>query len=276
MDSANDRVTVGPRTVLVTGAGGGLGGATVRLFADRGWTVFGADLRPPGAGAGVVPLDVDVTSNDSVERALARVSEACPEGLGAVVNFAGIMRVGALVEVSDAELRRVLEVNLLGTHRVNAAAFPLLRQGSGRVVNISSETGWQRALMMNGPYAISKHALEAYSDALRRELMFLGIPVVVVQPGPFRTDMVGGIGAAFAAATHEGSPFERLARRTGRLAVREEGRAGDPAVLAETVWEAVTAGRPRARYRVGTDPRRRIMHHLPVPVADRLLRRALG
>ena len=67
--------------------------------------------------------------------------------------------------------------------------------------------------MLNGPYAMSKHAIEAYSDALRRELMFVGVPVIVVQPGPFRTDMVGGIDAAFAASVRPDSPFARLAGR---------------------------------------------------------------
>lgn len=264
------------QTVLVTGAAGGLGGATARLFADRGWTVYAADLRPPAADDGVVPLAMDVTDTASVEAAVAEVAAMSPRGLGCVVNFAGIMGVGALVEIEEEKLRRILDVNVMGTYRVTKAVFPLLRTGGGRVVTISSETGWQRAMPMNGPYAMSKHAIEAYSDALRRELMFVGVPVVLVQPGPFRTGMTGGIGAAFTDATQDGSPFERLLRRGGRAATREESRAHDPALLAEVVWTAATAERPRHRYSVKPDPTRRVLHHLPTRLVDRLLRRALG
>jgi NAD(P)-dependent dehydrogenase (short-subunit alcohol dehydrogenase family) len=266
-------VTPAARTVLVTGAAGGLGGAAARLLAERGWTVFAADLTPP-AYDGVVPVAMDVTDPGSVDDAVAAVAAQCPDGLGAVVNFAGILRVGALVEIDEAALRQVLEVNLLGTWRVNKAVFALLRAGRGRVVNISSETGWQKALLLNGPYAMSKHAVEAYSDALRRELMFVDLPVVVVQPGPFRTGMTGGIERAFEEAVVPGSPFERLVRRVGRQAAREKGH--DSALLAEVVWEAVTATRPRTRYSVRPDPARRVLHHLPDRMADRLLRRALA
>jgi NAD(P)-dependent dehydrogenase (short-subunit alcohol dehydrogenase family) len=260
------------RSVLVTGAGGGLGGETARLFAERGWTTYAADLRPPEPVEDLVPIQMDVTDTASVEKGLAQVDG----GLGAVVNFAGILGVGPLVELDEERVRRVLEVNVLGTVRVNKAAFPLLREGGGRIVNISSETGWQRAMLLNGPYAMSKHAVEAYSDALRQELMFVGIPVSIVQPGPFRTEMTGGIQSAFDAVKLPGSPFERVVGKVGRAAAREEGKAHDPRVLAEVVWTAVTSPRPKLRYSVKADPMRRVLHHLPARTADWLVRRTMG
>lgn len=257
------------KRVLITGAGGGLGGAAAALFVERGWTVYAADLRPPPAEDDLVPLEMDVTSRSSIDRAVARIGDS---GLDCVVNFAGIMVVGPLVEIDEEVLRTLLDVNVLGTFRVNQAVFPLLRARGGRIINISSETGWQRAIMMNGPYAMSKHAVEAYSDALRQELMFLDVPVSVIQPGPFRSDMTRGIGAAFEAATRPGSPFETVLRTAGRLASGEEAKSHDPRVLAEVVWRAATARRPRHRYSVRPDLGRRALHHLPSPVADRLLR----
>jgi NAD(P)-dependent dehydrogenase (short-subunit alcohol dehydrogenase family) len=259
-------------SVLVTGAGGGLGGETARLFAERGWTTYAADLRPPAAAENLVPVTMDVTDTASVEKGMAEVAG----GLGAVVNFAGILGVGPMMELDEERVRRVLEVNVLGTVRVNKAAFPLLREGAGRIVNISSETGWQRAMLLNGPYAMSKHAIEAYSDALRQELMFVGIPVVVVQPGPFRTEMTGGISAAFEAVKVAGSPFERIVGKVGRAASREESKAHDPRELAEVVWRAVTSARPRLRYSVKADPTRRVLHHLPTRTSDWLIRRSMG
>jgi NAD(P)-dependent dehydrogenase (short-subunit alcohol dehydrogenase family) len=258
-------------SVLVTGAAGGLGRAVVDLFADRGWTVYAADLVEPAARPGVVPLVVDVTSDDSVSAAVARIP-----ALDRVINFAGILGIGPLMDIPAERFARVLDINVVGTHRVNRAVFPLLHASGGRIINISSETGWQRPLPMNGPYATSKHAVEAYSDALRRELMFVGVDVVVIQPGPFRTAMTGGIEAAFASATVPGSPFERLSRKVGRMAAGEEAKAHDPALLAEVIWQAATVAKPQARYSVKPDAARTIMHRLPTTVVDRLLKRLLA
>ncbi|WP_206051093.1 SDR family NAD(P)-dependent oxidoreductase [Nocardioides speluncae] len=261
--------------MLITGAGGGLGSAAARVFAERGWQVFAADLVPPEPAPNQTPLTLDVTSTASVSAAIDTVAAGVPDGLGCVVNFAGVLGVGPLVEIEEDLLRRVLDVNVLGTYRVNKAAFPLLRAGGGRILNISSEVGWQRALPLNGPYAMSKHAIEAYSDALRRELMFVGVPVVVIQPGPFRTELTGGAAKALNAAVRPGSPFEALTARTARLAGRAAAGA-DPAELTEVIWTAATTARPRRRYSVRPDRGRRFLHHLPTPVADAMLRRTLG
>jgi NAD(P)-dependent dehydrogenase (short-subunit alcohol dehydrogenase family) len=262
--------------MVITGAGGGLGGATARLFAGRGWRVFAADIAPPQASRSILPITMDVTDAGSVAAAAKVIAGEVADGVQAVVNFAGIMLVGALVDLDEADLRRILDINVLGTYRVNKALFPLVREGGGRIVNISSEVGRQRALMLNGPYAMSKHAVEAYSDALRRELMFLDIPVVTVQPGPFRTDMVGGIRAAFDRAASSSPTFERLVRKVGAIAVGEEKRAHEPDVLAEVVWQAVTTPRPRTHYSVRPDRRRALLDRLPARVADAMLRKALG
>lgn len=264
------------RAIVITGAGGGLGGATARLFADRGWQVFAADITAPEAGRGIEPVQLDVTDTESVEAMAQQVAGVAPGGLGAVVNFAGIMFVGALVDVDEHQLHRILDVNVLGTYRVNKALFESVRRAQGRIVNISSETGWQSALMLNGPYAMTKHAIEAYSDALRRELMFLDVPVIKIQPGPFRTDMVGGIPAAFERAEQQSTHFRKLVGKVGGMAAKEQQHAHEPAVLAEAVWTAVTTARPRPAYRVGTDRRRAALDRLPARVTDALLRRLLG
>jgi NAD(P)-dependent dehydrogenase (short-subunit alcohol dehydrogenase family) len=261
--------------VVITGAAGGLGAATARLFAERGWDVVAADVSPPEPGQRVTPARVDVTDAASVAELARSVERLAPEGIGAVVNFAGVMNVGVLVGMDEADLRRVLEINVLGTYRVNKALFDSVRRGRGRIVNISSETGWQSALMLNGPYAMSKHAIEAYSDALRRELMFLGIPVIKIQPGPFRTDMIDGIPAAFAKAEQSAGELRWLVRRVGALAANENTHARQPAALAELVWTAVTTKRPRAAYSIGADRRRTLLHYLPTRVADAVLRLTL-
>jgi NAD(P)-dependent dehydrogenase (short-subunit alcohol dehydrogenase family) len=183
------------------------------------------------------------------------------DGLGAVVNFAGLLDLGPLMEVSEERLRRVFDVNVIETHRVNDAIFDLVRAGGGRIVNISSESGRFRAGITTRPYAMTKHALEAYSDALRQELLFVGIPVIIIEADsrtPFRF--------------RPGSPFEPIVAFTRRTSAREEKHARDPKILARAVYRAVTSRRPKPRYLVNGGMQSRIMDILPGTVADSLVK----
>jgi NAD(P)-dependent dehydrogenase (short-subunit alcohol dehydrogenase family) len=263
------------RTVFVSGAAGGLGRATVEHLAARGWRVFGADL--PGDRLtslaevpNVVTLPLDVTHPDSVAAAADAVA-AEVTGLDAVVTFAGILVVGSVAEIDEAAMQRIVDVNLLGTYRVVRALFDLVVARGGRVLLISSETGWQTSAPFNGPYALTKHAVEAYADSLRREARLVGVSVVKIQPGPFRTDMVAGIEPAFERAAAGSKYFAPLLRRMGPMAAREARKANDPAVLAATIAEAVTADRPRIAYSVRPDRLRSGLEWLPKRWADRLI-----
>lgn len=267
------------RTAVVTGAAGGLGAATVRHLAARGWRVYAADLDGPAlhalTGERVVPVGADVTDRAGVEALRERVLTDT-DGIAAVVTFAGVLEVGPLVELDEAALRRVLDVNVVGTFLTVQALFPLLLTGRGRVVLLSSETGWQTAMPFNGPYAMSKHAVEAYGDALRRELMFVGVPVVKVQPGAFRTGMVGSILDRFEQAAQRSQHFERVLRKGMVRLPQEQQRAADPGQLAELIGRVLDASRPRPAYRIHTNRQTAALSLLPARTADRLLRAAFG
>ena len=265
------------KTVFITGAGGGLGAATVRHLARRGWHVFAADSDQKALAAvaqddNITAVPLDVTSMTSVAAAHAVVASAC-DGLDGVVNFAGILAVGSVIELDPATIQRVLDVNVMGTIRVNHALFPLVLQRKGRIVNISSETGWQTAMPFNGTYAMSKHAIEAYSDALRRELALLDVPVIKLQPGPFRTAMVSSIEQKFTAVVQASVYFKEVLGKLMRMAVKEQSRANDPEVLAAAVYTALTTRSPRAAYSVKPDASRVVLNAMPDRVVDSLLKR---
>lgn len=261
-------------TVAITGAAGGLGSATVRRLAAAGWTVYAGDLESPAlqalAADHVVPAAVDVTDAASV-RAWADGVAAQAEGLDALVTFAGVLGVGPLVEIPPADFRRVLDVNVVGTFLAVRALFPLLHAARGRIVLISSETGWQPAMPFNGPYAMSKHAVEAYGDALRRELAPLGVRVVKVQPGAFRTGMVESIMGRFERLAAESPHFAGPLGLARKRIPQEERRAGEPAQLAALVERVLDAPRPRPAYRIHTNPQAAVLARLPDRVVDRLL-----
>ncbi|MDO5629466.1 MAG: SDR family NAD(P)-dependent oxidoreductase [Mobilicoccus sp.] len=267
------------RSVLVTGAAGGLGAAGVRAFLDAGWRVAAADLRAPDEFAAsspddVLPLEMDVTDDASVEAAIALVDDWSPRGLDAVVTYAGIGGIGPLMDTPPAAMAKVLDVNVLGTHRTVRASWPLIHRAGGRIILIGSETGWMHAMPLNGTYAMSKHAIEAYADALRREVMFVGGTVVLLQPGPFRSAMTSEVSAMFGAVA-EDSMFKPLAvAATAHLGTAMD-KASDPAILAAAVVDAATTARPRTRYSVRPDRSRARLNRLPVPVVDRILKASL-
>jgi len=270
---------VNRKTVFITGAAGGLGASTTRYLAERDWQVFAADfdeeaLRRIGKEPNVTAIALDVTDSSSIEVARAVVADAC-DGLDGVVNFAGILAVGSVIEVDAETIRHVLDVNVMGTVRVNQALFPLVLARKGRIVNISSETGWQSGMPFNGVYAMSKHAIEAYSDSLRRELMFLDVPVIKIQPGPFRTAMVDGIERSFTRAAEASNHFKDLLTRIKHMTLREQANAHDPALLAEVVHTALTSQYPRIAYSVKPDPQRVALNLLPAWALDPLLKLAL-
>jgi NAD(P)-dependent dehydrogenase (short-subunit alcohol dehydrogenase family) len=228
---------------------------------------------PPGTEA----LRLDVTEERDIEAAARRIGGE----LAALVNNAGVAITGPVEVVPVNEWRRQMEVNLLGQVAVTKALLPALLAARGRVVNISS-IGGRVAGPLFGPYAASKFALEAMTDALRREVAPHGVRVVSVEPGGIRTP-IWDKGLESADEVIAGMP-EGAAQRYGGViaAVRREAerhaREGlPPEAVAEVVGRALTARRPRTRYVVGREARIQatLARVLPDRAFDALVARAL-
>lgn len=269
------------RVVVVTGASSGIGRATALALARRGFvtvaTVRRADdgaalaaaAGATGVGALVEPAELDVVDPVAVRDFAARVREVLRRRGGrlvGLVNNAGIVAAGPIEEVSLARLRQALEVNVVGAVAVTQALLPLLRAGRGRVVNVSSVSGRVVSPFL-GPYAASKFALEAVSDALRLELRPWGIATVVVEPGPVVTPIwEKAAAAAFAdRAALTASPYAPLVPAVA-AAFRRAARDGLPAeAVAETICRALTVRRPKARYLLTRRPWQFTLLHRFVP-----------
>jgi NAD(P)-dependent dehydrogenase (short-subunit alcohol dehydrogenase family) len=265
----------------VTGASTGIGAASARELARRGFHVLAGVRRARDADAlrapGVEPVILDITQPDHIAELAVRLGSQAG-ALRALVNNAGIS-VNAPVEALPLdEWRRLFEVNLFGHVAVTQALLPALLRHSGRVVNISS-VGGKIAMATYGPYAGTKFALEAVSDALRRELTPLGVRVVVVEPGGIRTAMADRGIATTSRLAEAMSPEQR--DRYGRLvqavtaqtaAFTTGGKSADDA--ARVIAKAVTVGKPRTRYTIGRDAA--LLTRLSRVLSDRMLDRVFA
>ena len=242
------------RAVLVTGCSSGIGRATAERLAAAGWTVYASarSLEAVDDLAGCRPVRLDVTDDESMQAAVERIERE--EGaVGVLVNNAGYSQSGAVEGVPLDEARRQFETNVFGLMRLTQLVLPGMReQRWGRIVNVSS-MGGELTFPGGGWYHASKHAIEALSDALRFEVAGFGIDVVVIQPGLIRT---GFAEAAVGSMEVGDGPYGRFDAAVGAATAGAYDGAfahrlgGGPETVAKAIEQAVTAKRPRTRYRV--------------------------
>ena len=242
------------QAVLVTGASTGIGRKMTELLASKGYFVYAGarkeqDLKDLATIPNVQPLKLDVTSKDDIAAAVATVENA-GRGLYGVVNNAGVAVVGPLIETEDADLNFVFDVNVLGPQRVTKAFSKLLIASKGRVVTTGSISGILSGPLL-GVYAMSKHAVEAYTDALAAEMSRVGVKVSVIEPGNYQSEMGKNVVRQMKERGQkvEGSMFEKELK--GLLnSVSAESRDPQPDDVAEAALHALFDPNPKARYLV--------------------------
>jgi NAD(P)-dependent dehydrogenase (short-subunit alcohol dehydrogenase family) len=245
---------------LITGVSTGIGHAAAKRLLADGHSVFGSVRQEADAerlqqelGEKFTPLLFDVTDRAAIEEAAGTVEQALGgENLAGLVNNAGIAVPGPLLYLKPEDLRFQLEVNLIGVLNVTQVFAPMLgaREHAGgrpgRIVNISSVAG-QRALPFLGAYAASKHALEGFSEALRRELLPFGVDVIVIGPGPVKT-AIWDKGEAADFSPYQNTPYAPMIEKFSQLFITQ-GKSGLPAEdLGELIRHALTADNPKTRY----------------------------
>lgn len=255
-------------SVLITGASTGIGLACAQRLCADGWRVYAGVRKEADAErlrrelpGDLRPVQLDVCKADEIAGVAARLADELGEaGLDGLVNNAGIALAAPLEFVRLEDLRRQLEINVVGLAAVTAAMLPLLRRSPRpRIVHMGSSSG-RVAVPFLGPYAASKFAVEALGDSLRRELRPWGMAVSIVEPGAIATP-IWEKSSNEADAVLEAMPPEALALYGGavdtlRAAVEETTRrAIPPERVAAAVAHALTARRPRTRYPVGLDAR---------------------
>ena len=269
--------------VLITGCGSGFGLLTAVEAARRGHTVYAglrrlaseARLREAAEGLPIRTLELDVTVPEHRDAALARIHGE--EGrLDGLVNNAGRALGGFLETVEEDEVRAVFEVNVFAVWAMTRACLPMLRSaGNGTIIMMSSMSG-RMGLPGLGVYASSKFALEGMTEAWRHELAPFGVRVVLVEPGPYRTDIFGrNRHVARGSQARQGPYAARTAFIDQHIARPAAEHAGDPADVARKVCDLLVARTPGLRHPMGRGAKVRDIaaRVMPFRLLERLVRR---
>ncbi len=275
------------KSVLVTGTSSGFGLVATVELARRGWQVIATMRSPTRRG----PLDaaveaagvtdkvhvetLDVTIPDSVEAGWKRTLEITGGRLDALVLNAGVAVGGAFEDLPNEEERRVMETNFWGVLALTRAALPTLRaQGEGRVLVVSSNSAYTGE-PANSIYCASKWAIEGWAESLAFEITPFGLDVILVEPGPYRTEIWGNSPRILP----EGSPYTAYLRALEKaIDERVVKDARDPQEVADVIADALEAPRPRFRYPVSPQARIGLLLRgvLPTTWHRRLITRVLG
>lgn len=278
------------KSVVITGASTGIGWASAKLLLDKGFRVFGsvrkqadADRLKAEFGANFTPLIFDVTDEPAV-LATAREVRAALNGekLAGLVNNAGISVAGPALSVSVDDFRRQMEVNVIGPIIATQAFAPLLgadrslKGAPGRIVMVSSVAG-KNGNPFTSAYCASKHAVEGFSESLRRELMLFGIDVIMIAPGPVKTPIWSKGQEATDVARYQNSPYLPAVQKAAAFIQHLESTGLPPEQIAALIFDALTLSKPKVRYHIAPDRMRYLLAAvLPKRMMDRIIAKRLG
>lgn len=240
------------KSILLIGAGGGMGKACAKLFSEQGYRIFGMDRPGASIPDNVVPLYADVTDSEQIAAAYEKAREQT-DSLDTIVYLAGIYEADSLVEIDEARMRRIFEINVFGAYRAVRTFLPLLHRGS-RIVLVTSELAALDPLPFTGLYGITKSTLDRYAFSLAMELQLLGISVSVIRSGAVETPLLGGSVDSIQSFTERTTHYPDVAAKFLRVTNAVEAKAVSPMRVAILVRRILSAKHPRFAYSLNRNP----------------------
>ena len=242
------------KAVLVTGASSGIGRNMAETLAANGYYVYAgarkqSDIDELSAIENIRGIRLDVNVQADIDAAVDTITKA-GRGLYGLVNNAGVAIIAPLIEVDEDDLFFQMNANVFGPYRVTKAFAPLLIESKGRITTTGSISGILSGTFF-GPYSMSKHAVEAYTDSLAREMQKFGVQVSVIEPGNYNSEIIGSTLARLRERnyTPEGSLYEEEMARMLAYAA-EESDDKEPDEVSAALLEFLAAAKPKRRYMV--------------------------
>lgn len=258
-------------TVLITGAGSGLGKALAEIYAENGFQVFAGDILFPDDNMhpNVQRLNLDITSTEDILNALQLISQKT-DTLDLLINNAGIANNFPLAETDPELVMNMININSMGTLRMVHHFLHLLLKAKGRVITISSDS-----IAIPGafqPYQVTKIALEGLHKTLRQELMIKGVKMISIRPGAINTPLLLKVKEL---GPHDYLIFKKEFDKFRIIAPRYIGKTLEPEMVAKRIYNISRKKRPGYVYRINHDPLRKIIAILPERLRDHLVKMRL-
>lgn len=262
------------RYALISGAGSGLAQAVINdLKTD--YIIFAIDKNPAiidlyKSQENIIAYVCDITNSLQIEEIKSEISKNTQK-LDLLINFASIVELGSVIEVSPATFEKTMNVNVIGMYKINHAFFSLIKQGKGRIIMVSSEYGKLLGLPFHSFYTISKHALETYADSLRREVQAFGVKVIKIRPGSFKTEMVDNIQNQFRRLVQETVLYKKPLMKMQKMMIGELQSAQSPHLIVKVFRKAIYRKYPRLAYNVHNSLKMKLLNLLPARLQDWIL-----
>lgn len=249
------------KTILITGAAGGMGRATSALFVKQGYHVFALDRVAVEAEENITPIVADLTDEKSVQRAVVSVAQVTDK-LDAIIHFAGVYMLDSLIELPTDAYDRIFDINVRGVYLVNKHFLPLLQKGS-RILITTSELAPLDPLPFTGIYAITKAALDKYAYSVAMELQLLGVRVSVLRAGAVETGMLGVSTSALDRFCENTKLYSCNAKRFKGIVEGVEARCVPPAKIAEKCARILKKRNLKFAYSINRNPLLLMLNILP-------------
>ena len=248
--------------VLITGAYGGMGYEAVKEFSLKGYTVFALDkIIKQDNLKNVIPIEVDVTSVESIKNAFSEVKKVTNE-LYSIIHYAGVYMLNSLLEISEEEFDRIFKINLYGVFYINKTFAPLLKNGS-KILITTSELAPLAPLPFTGIYAVTKSALDKYAYSLKMEMQLLGVYVSVLRAGAVSTNMLGVSTTALDKFCENTSIYKCNAKRFKGIVNGVEAKNIPPKKIAEKSLKIIETKKPKFAYSINRNKLLLLLNALP-------------
>ena len=248
------------KKVIVTGASGGIGSATVKKLTDIGYFVYALDIRERESTENIRSFVCDLTKEDEIRKVHDIIAQ---DGeIDGIIHLGGTYYMDSLIEIDEAKLKKIFDINFFSVYLVNKVFLDLVKK-NGRIVIISSEVAPLDPLPFNGIYSLTKNTLENYSVSLRQELNLLDIKVIVVRPGAVNTGLLDVSIQNVERIEKETVLYKDNAPLFKKIIEKNETKTIEPEKLGEFISKIMEKSHPKLVYSINLNPGLIILSSLP-------------
>ncbi len=263
------------KKVVLTGGASGMGRAVALTLAKNGFFVYSLDIKKNEAEVeGIRQIITDVTSMESLQKAYEEIARETDK-LDAVLNFAGIIMMDSLIEISEEEYLKIFNVNFFGAFRVNKIFFPLIQKRKGKVLITTSELAPNRILPFNAIYSISKKALDAYAEGLRMELGLFDIPVITLRPGAVETELIGHSNNSLEKLESKTTLYKGITSKFKHIVDSQQGGAIPAEKIGKLVLKILSKKNPKYIYTKNASVKLKLLNIVPARMEMAILKKIL-